>query len=317
MPLFGRTPRATDEDYSPVSRSGDMHDDDESKPLRTEREDIDDGAAQREIYQLSRSLRRANTFLKIIIALLCVTIISVLSMNVPESVRKIIKSASCAGEALIKTPVPPSMFYSKGERDDADADSPDGKGAVREAPALLAATERHEQQSLGRPPPGEWLAPRRCRTNPPKPGRGFVYVKDWPSYDFQPGQNTSWGMIYSVALFHQMHCLGQLRRFSYLFLDAIVKGDAAQLKEIKHMFGELDHAEHMNHCFDYLRQTIACAGDMAMEWPRTEPDGRRFAVDGWGIPHECKSWVSIALSGLWIVLTRTVAYSGLHGQEPL
>jgi hypothetical protein len=100
-------------------------------------------------------------------------------------------------------------------------------------------------------------------------------------------------MIYSVAVFHQMHCLGQLRGFSYLFLDAIVKGDAAKLKEIKHMFGELDHAEHMNHCFDYLRQTIACAGDMAMEWPRTEPDGRRFAVDGWGIPHECKSWVSI------------------------
>jgi hypothetical protein len=116
MALFGRTPRANDEDYSPVSRSGDMHDDeDESKPLRTEREDIDDGAAQREIYQLSRSLRRANTFLKIIIALLCVTIISVLSMNVPESVRKIIKSASCAGEVLIKTPVPPSMFWFEGE----------------------------------------------------------------------------------------------------------------------------------------------------------------------------------------------------------
>jgi Mycotoxin biosynthesis protein UstYa len=106
-------------------------------------------------------------------------------------------------------------------------------------------------------------------------------------------------MIYSVALFHQMHCLGQLRRFSYLFLDAIVKQDAAQLKEIKHMFGELDHAEHMNHCFDYLRQTIACAGDMAMEWPRTEPDGRRFAVDGWGIPHECKSWVSILAWFRW------------------
>lgn len=109
MALFGRTPRtrSTEEDYSPVSRSGDA-DDDEDKPLRTEREDVDDGVTQREIYALSRSLRRANTFLKIIIALLCVTIISVLSMNVPESVRKIIKSASCAGEALIKTPVPSS-----------------------------------------------------------------------------------------------------------------------------------------------------------------------------------------------------------------
>jgi Mycotoxin biosynthesis protein UstYa len=89
-----------------------------------------------------------------------------------------------------------------------------------------------------------------------------------------------------------MHCLGQLRRFSYMFLDAVVKADPDELHNIKHMFIDMDHAEHMTHCFDYLRQTIQCGGDMAMEWPRTEPDGRRFAVDGWGIPHECKDWVS-------------------------
>jgi hypothetical protein len=114
MALFGRTPRAPDDDYAPVPRAGgDAHDDDdEAKPLRSHHEDVgvDDTAAQREMYALSRSLRRANTFLKIIIALLCVTIISVLSMNVPESVRKIIKSASCAGEVLIRTPVPPSAY---------------------------------------------------------------------------------------------------------------------------------------------------------------------------------------------------------------
>jgi hypothetical protein len=83
-----------------------------------------------------------------------------------------------------------------------------------------------------------------------------------------------------------------------MFLDAIVKNEPKGLKEIKHMFHDLDHASHMNHCFDYLRQTIACGGDMSMEWPRTEPDGRRFAVDGWGIPHECKSWVSRLLSDM-------------------
>lgn len=124
-------------------------------------------------------------------------------------------------------------------------------------------------------------------------GRGFVYIHDWEKYELPPGQNTTWGMIYSVALFHQMHCLGQLRRFSYMFLDAIEKGDEAKLKDIKHMFIDMDHADHMLHCFDYLRQTISCAGDMTMEWPRTEPNGQRFAVDGWGIPHECKDWVSL------------------------
>lgn len=35
-----------------------------------------------------------------------------------------------------------------------------------------------------------------------------------------------------------------------------------------------------------------CAGDMTVEWPREEEDGRRIAVDGWWIDHRCKDWVS-------------------------
>jgi Mycotoxin biosynthesis protein UstYa len=103
-------------------------------------------------------------------------------------------------------------------------------------------------------------------------GRGFVYVPDWKKYDYPAGQDTEYGMIYSVAVFHQMHCLGQLRRFTWMFLDAISKNDTAAMDKIKDMFA-MDHMDHMNHCFDYLRQSIACSGDMTMEWPRTEPDG--------------------------------------------
>jgi len=78
-----------------------------------------------------------------------------------------------------------------------------------------------------------------------------------------------------------------------MFLDAIASNNTEQMTEIKHMFVDMDHASHMTHCFDYIRQGISCAGDLSMEWPRTEPDGRRFAVDGWGIPHECKDWSAI------------------------
>jgi hypothetical protein len=124
------------------------------------------------------------------------------------------------------------------------------------------------------------------------PGRGFVYIKDWKKYDLPPGQETEYGMIYSTAVFHQMHCLGQVRRFSWMFLDAITKNDTMEMQNIINMFIKMDHVDHMNHCFDYLRQTIQCGGDMTMEWPRTEASGARFAVDGWGIPHECKNWVS-------------------------
>jgi hypothetical protein len=109
--------------YSPVSAT-----DEENKPLHITHEHLppsDDGYAQhdrhdqdhlattREIYALSASLRRTNLFLKIIIGLLCFTIIALLSMNVPDTVRKMIKSTTCASERLLKTPVPPLVLETK------------------------------------------------------------------------------------------------------------------------------------------------------------------------------------------------------------
>ena len=55
----------------------------------------------------------------------------------------------------------------------------------------------------------------------------------------------------------------------------------------------------MYHCFDYIRQALMCHADLTVEWPRTEADGRRFAVDGWGIEHQCTSWVSCAALSSW------------------
>jgi hypothetical protein len=127
------------------------------------------------------------------------------------------------------------------------------------------------------------------------PGRGFVFVPDREQYSLPAGEETPYGMIYSVAVFHQLHCLGQLRRFTWMFLDAIVangtQGERAREAIVK-MFGVGDHAGHLHHCFDYLRQSLQCGGDMGIEWPRSEEDGRRVAVDGWGIAHECRDWVS-------------------------
>ena len=82
-----------------------------------------------------------------------------------------------------------------------------------------------------------------------------------------------------------------MRKAYWTILEGVESGDPRQSKML---LGP--HGQHVGHCFDYLRQSIMCAGDMSMEWPRTEPDGRRVAVDGWGIPHQCKSWVSLHLT---------------------
>lgn len=57
------------------------------------------------------------------------------------------------------------------------------------------------------------------------------------------------------------------------------------------------NANHILHCFDFLSQSLLCAGDLTIEPARVESDGRRIQVDGWGISHQCKdldailSWV--------------------------
>lgn len=103
-----------------------------------------------------------------------------------------------------------------------------------------------------------------------------------------PGKSTSHGDVYDVSLFHQLHCLKHIRTYLYTMKAALNKTRPLDVYEV--LLAPME--EHVEHCFDYLRQAVMCAGDMSLEWPRTESDGRRFAVDGWGIPHQCKSWVS-------------------------
>jgi len=115
-------------------------------------------------------------------------------------------------------------------------------------------------------------------------GRGFVYVPESEKYSLPPGEKVFYGEIYSVSLFHQLHCLGQLRKYYWLLVDG-VKSNSTSLKPmVEGLLGP--SGEHVSHCFDYLRQTLQCAGDMALEWPRKEEDGSRFAVDGWVSDHK-------------------------------
>lgn len=72
-------------------------------------------------------------------------------------------------------------------------------------------------------------------------------------------------------------------------------GDLRRAKKM--LEGPRGGGEHVGHCFDYLRQSLMCAGDMSVEWPRVESDGRKIAVDGWGVEHRCRRWVSCFLKG--------------------
>jgi hypothetical protein len=122
----------------------------------------------------------------------------------------------------------------------------------------------------------------------PQPGRGYVYVKDGASRGLLPGQYTPEGEIYSVAMYHQLHCLARIRKQHWIFKDGIVTGETGMARTFA---GRMD-STHAQHCFDYLRQSILCSGDMTLEWPKQDGPSSGAAVDGWGVPHTCKAPVS-------------------------
>jgi hypothetical protein len=107
MALFGSKPNSSHDDHHGYAEVLD----DENKPLTLHHidEETSQQLEQHEIYALSRSLKRTNLYLKIIIGLLCFAIIAILSMNVPSNVKEMIRTMTCKFDPIIKTPVPYRM----------------------------------------------------------------------------------------------------------------------------------------------------------------------------------------------------------------
>ncbi|TLS27202.1 hypothetical protein PpBr36_04901 [Pyricularia pennisetigena] len=65
---------------------------------------------------------------------------------------------------------------------------------------------------------------------------------------------------------------------------------------------------HINHCFEYLRQTIMCCGDTALEGEATTFPENETGSDGWDATHICKNYDQIhsyleekrALDEVWV-----------------
>lgn len=146
-----------------------------------------------------------------------------------------------------------------------------------------------------------------------KSGDGFIVINDSHRYNLPPGKSTPQGEVYDISLFHQLHCLRGIREYLYTL----------QLSVGRDNFDRINHTllapreGHVHHCFDYLRQALMCSGDMTVEWPRVESDGSRFAVDGWGVTHQCKSWVILfAYPHAPLADQHPGRYSRIHGSEP-
>jgi hypothetical protein len=118
--------------------------------------------------------------------------------------------------------------------------------------------------------------------------KGFVKFDDpQGKHDLPLGiLNADGTQNYGIAVFHQLHCLLLIRNQYFQLLDGSLNLTNYRLGKDGILEAEV---KHIQHCYDYIRQGIMCAGDMTVEWPEN-PNVRD--VDGEFVPHQCKSWVS-------------------------
>ncbi|KAF2733050.1 hypothetical protein EJ04DRAFT_513488 [Polyplosphaeria fusca] len=117
-------------------------------------------------------------------------------------------------------------------------------------------------------------------------GLGYVGVKDPSKYDElpKPIHDYTKKTVFTTSMTHQLHCL-------YTILEAYNKMSLPTTEAI-------DMPWHINHCFEYIRQGIMCAGDVALEGAATTfpsgPNGEDLGgSDGWDSKHVCKNYDEI------------------------
>ncbi|KZM26970.1 uncharacterized protein EKO05_0004751 [Ascochyta rabiei] len=123
-------------------------------------------------------------------------------------------------------------------------------------------------------------------------GLGYVEVKDSAQHDNLPRPIHDYvnNTVFTTSMTHQLHCL-------YTILNAYntmsVTLDNPMLK-----VNPIQQPWHVNHCFEYIRQAIMCAGDVALEGAATTfplgPNGEdQGGSDGWDGKHVCKDYGQI------------------------
>ncbi|KAK4205540.1 hypothetical protein QBC40DRAFT_320463 [Triangularia verruculosa] len=115
-------------------------------------------------------------------------------------------------------------------------------------------------------------------------GNGFVTIPPAINpnhHHLPPPMRYNNQQVYSVAVFHQLHCLQMIMTGYNSLADGGGKSD-----------GHTDH-KHIHHCFSYLRQSLMCCGDTALEGQNPETDGSKVETSGMGVVHQCKDYRGI------------------------
>ncbi|KAL4861734.1 hypothetical protein BDV12DRAFT_203705 [Aspergillus spectabilis] len=126
------------------------------------------------------------------------------------------------------------------------------------------------------------------------PSYGFITLSTPSRYNLPPNDNVVPGIsnAYMVSVYHQLHCLKALHA---ALLPVITGGEVSVHDHVHERDSALAGFEHnhIEHCLDYLRQAVMCAGDVTLEPPDQRPESGKSPLQGWGVEHSCRSWEGI------------------------
>ncbi|GAO17431.1 uncharacterized protein UV8b_06025 [Ustilaginoidea virens] len=121
-------------------------------------------------------------------------------------------------------------------------------------------------------------------------GNGFIAVNNAEKYTLPDPIPFRGKSAYSIAVFHQIHCLHAIMNvFNELTRPASKHARDSDRGHDGHMDS---HAHrHIDHCFRYLRQSLVCCGDTALEGQ--DPNTKAAGTDGTGAVHMCRDFDGI------------------------
>ncbi|OIW28786.1 hypothetical protein CONLIGDRAFT_654897 [Coniochaeta ligniaria NRRL 30616] len=110
-------------------------------------------------------------------------------------------------------------------------------------------------------------------------GLGYVEVPHPETHNNLPKPLDGYSAtVFTTAMTHQLHCL-------YAIVE-VYSGMASNNTDKV----PKETPWHLNHCFEYLRQSIMCCGDTALEGQATTFPSGVTGSDGWDATHVCRNY---------------------------
>ncbi|KXX74465.1 hypothetical protein MMYC01_204469 [Madurella mycetomatis] len=110
-------------------------------------------------------------------------------------------------------------------------------------------------------------------------GLGYVQINDTTGYNNLPNPLRFYPeSTFTTSATHQLHCLHSI-------VEVVAAYTSGQLDKLP-----TEGAWHLSHCFEYLRQSIMCCGDVALEGQHTTFPPNSTGSDGWDAKHVCRDY---------------------------